>query len=200
MPVVTVIYDCQKHKRLSQNNLTTISSNPQLLVVRAGTYDFRSRGISDQDALQSVLSNLAEWMKTLIDQNPANAPMDVSRASAEVQSDDAILQDPRAVPLLGVLRSEARRIIGEVRYSAPVASVSSLCTLVACMDIPLVYLNVSQCTLNRARVAQCYERWKLYRRRMRRVRAVRRTSTQQTCFTFSPQPSCPPSGSSCPAA
>lgn len=92
--------------------------------MHAGTYDFRSRGISDQEGLQSVLRALANWMRSLEEDSSKQGTLAPMNSSTGAKSQDGtggdsvpgggILQDPRAVPLLHVLRSEALRIIGEV--------------------------------------------------------------------------------------
>jgi hypothetical protein len=75
--------------------------------------------MSDSDGVQSVLRSLVSWMKTLEDSTNGKANVDQIQTSSGAQEkhgnySDGILQDPRAVPLLRVLRSEALQIIGEV--------------------------------------------------------------------------------------
>lgn len=68
---------------------------------------FRARGISDSDAARTVFRSIAAWI------------WEVSERAD--RSHAAVMQDPRALPLLSVLRYEALHRIGEtaVRPSPP---------------------------------------------------------------------------------
>lgn len=72
-----------------------------------------------------MLRALADWMKTLADNTIGSSTTDPVESTAAAYAHNGaareatvagagILQDPRAGPLLNVLRSQALRIIGEV--------------------------------------------------------------------------------------
>jgi hypothetical protein len=120
--------------RLTPRDLQQQHHQRSLKLLRcAGTYDFRSRGISDQEGLQSVLRSLANWMRMLEEKSAGGgtlAPMQSSAAENSQNGGDSvpggsILLDPRAGPLLSSLRSEALRIIGEVRACMHAAALHS---------------------------------------------------------------------------